>query len=342
MPRNTPNKISLKKIAAIANVSTMTVSRVLNGSPKVAPATRQRILEAAKTTGYRPDPQMARLMSLVRDRKQQKIRATIAVVRDQMPDPHYRFVALEAIKSRATQYGYATEEFFLGSRGITPARLQKILSTRGIEGIIASPSPKARHLLEFDFRPYASVTFGYGLRELNLHRVSTYVSRGMMQALDTLRDKGYHRIGLALTDWVDLRADYAYSGTLLNFHQNIPAEQRIPHLSLPNTRMEKGKSQFLEWMQAFRPDAVVSFDSLIPDWIEKDLGLSIPKDIGFVTFDRAPSAGRFAGIDHRREVVAKAAVDLIANQLMHNETGIPEVPHHILIPAAFAQGPSME
>jgi len=341
MSKNSPSEITLKEIATLANVSTMTVSRVINGSPKVATVTRERVMKVVNRKGYRPDPQMARLMSLVRGRKQQKTRATIAVLRDELLDNQYRFVSLEAIKSRADPYGYTVEEFFLGYRGMTPKRLHKILSTRGVEGIIASPSPKTRHLLEFDFQPYASVTFGYGLRELNLHRISTYINRAMIQALDCLQKKGYQRIGLALTDWIDLRADYAYSGALLNFHQNIPAKQRIPPLLLPNIQIEKGKDQFLKWMHQFRPDAIVSFDSLLPDWIERDLGLSIPEDIGFVTFDRSPEANRFAGIDHRREEVAKAAVDLIANQLMHNETRIPEVPHHILIPAAFIQGPSL-
>lgn len=44
---------SMKDVAAAAGVSHQTVSRVLNGAEKVAPATRQRVLEQIAALGYR-------------------------------------------------------------------------------------------------------------------------------------------------------------------------------------------------------------------------------------------------------------------------------------------------
>lgn len=49
----------------------------------------------------------------------------------------------------------------------------------------------------------------------------------------------------------------------------------------------------------------------------------------------------FAGIHQRRYHVASAAVDLVATQLMQNERGVPEVPHQILIPPDWIEGPSI-
>ncbi|MBW8732361.1 MAG: LacI family DNA-binding transcriptional regulator, partial [Terrabacter sp.] len=49
-PRSAPR---LEDVARVAGVSHQTVSRVVNGSSKVAPATRERVLEAVRELGYR-------------------------------------------------------------------------------------------------------------------------------------------------------------------------------------------------------------------------------------------------------------------------------------------------
>lgn len=46
---------TIADVARRANVSRMTVSRVVNNSPKVHPATRQRVLEAIEALDYRPN-----------------------------------------------------------------------------------------------------------------------------------------------------------------------------------------------------------------------------------------------------------------------------------------------
>lgn len=51
-----PKKSSMLKIAEKANVSTMTVSRVLNNSGAVAPATRELVLKIAREEGYHHYP----------------------------------------------------------------------------------------------------------------------------------------------------------------------------------------------------------------------------------------------------------------------------------------------
>ncbi|WP_053001210.1 LacI family DNA-binding transcriptional regulator [Kosmotoga pacifica] len=48
-------KIRTKDVARIANVSTATVSRVINGSPNVSEKTRQRVLMAIESLNYKPD-----------------------------------------------------------------------------------------------------------------------------------------------------------------------------------------------------------------------------------------------------------------------------------------------
>ena len=48
-------RATLHSVAAAAGVSHQTVSRVLNGMPKVSAATRARVLDAVRELGYRPN-----------------------------------------------------------------------------------------------------------------------------------------------------------------------------------------------------------------------------------------------------------------------------------------------
>ncbi|MBM3851821.1 MAG: LacI family DNA-binding transcriptional regulator, partial [Verrucomicrobia bacterium] len=126
---------NLNAVAIAAGVSAMTVSRVLRNSPYVSTETRQRVLRAAQKIGYRPNPEVARLMSIVRGAKGRRAHAVIGVIRDDLPDDElhdraYQYVAIADIRARAAQHGYQAEEFFLGRKGLTPARL---------DGIIVSP-----------------------------------------------------------------------------------------------------------------------------------------------------------------------------------------------------------
>jgi DNA-binding LacI/PurR family transcriptional regulator len=339
------SSVSLQAVASRAGVSAMTVSRVLRNSPHVSRATRRRVLSAVRALKYQPDPHLARMMSLVRSRKAPRMRATLAVIREDQPQDElhsssYQYVPLADIRRRAEQHGYHAEEFWLGRDGMTPERLGGVLRARGIEGVIVSPQSSQMLCAQMDYAPFAVATFGYGLREPSLHRAAGNMTLGVTLATAQLRARGYKRIGLAITRWVDDRAEHAYTGAMLCFQQTVPPSRRIPLLLFPTNDPAHGAGAFEKWMKTHRPDALISFDTHVPDWLCK-LGLRIPRDIGLVVHDWTPRMSEFAGIHQRRDHVASAAVDLVATQLLHHEHGVPEVPRQILIPPAWIDGPSI-
>lgn len=77
---NSTPKLTISDIARLANVSKKTVSRVINHSGLVKPATRDRILRIVDKHGYQPDPQ-ARALALRRS-------YLVALISDQ-PNPQY-------------------------------------------------------------------------------------------------------------------------------------------------------------------------------------------------------------------------------------------------------------
>lgn len=339
------SSVSLQDIARGTGVSAMTVSRVLRNSPHVSSATRDAVLEVVQQLNYRPDAHLTRMMHLVRGRKASKVRAVIAVVRESLPqdelhDPAYQYVSIKDIQQRAGQHGYHAEEFWLGRDGMTPGRLAGILQARGIEGVIISPQSSQMLCEQFDYTKFSAATFGYGLREPSLHRSAGNMTLGIHRATEELMSRGYRRIGLAITQWVDKRAESAYSGAMLHYQEGVPKRSRVPLLLFPNNDLRKCGEIFCGWMEAHRPDAIISFDTHVPGWLKK-MGLQVPADVGLVVHDWTEAMVGMAGIHQRREHVASAAVDLVATQLLHHERGVPEVPRQILIPPAWIDGPSI-
>ena len=91
---------TMRDIAAAAEVSQSTVSRVLSGVPTavpIAPETRERVVQAARRLGYRPNP-------LARGLRGASTNLLGAVVRD-FSDPFFAG-AIEALVNECTAHGY--------------------------------------------------------------------------------------------------------------------------------------------------------------------------------------------------------------------------------------------
>lgn len=336
---------TLKDIARATGVSIMTVSRVLRGAPKVSPERRAEVLEVARRMNYQPDPHLMRMMQVVRSRKQKRLRAVIAIIREHVPQdgllsPSYQYVPIEPIRRRAHAHGYAVEEFFLGKDGLTPAKLQKILHARGIEGVIVSPQSLQLPCSRIDYTPYAAVTFGNAMSSPALHMCAGNMTLGIHMAAEQLAARGYQRIGVAVTRWIVNRSQFGYSGGLFHWQHSLSPESRVPLLLFPSNDISRGFDAFSQWMREHKPDAVISFDTHVPGWLRR-LGQRIPQDIGFVVHDWTPKMAAYAGIYQQREHLAAAAVDLVVTQLSQNEHGIPEVPRQIMIPPRWVEGPSL-
>ncbi len=336
----------LASVAKRAGVSAMTVSRVLHNSPHVSGATRERVLAAVRALDYSPDPHMARLMGLVRGKRKRKGRVVLALVRDDLPEDElhggaYHYMRVEDVRARAGRHGCEVEEFWLGRGGFRPGRVQQILEARGVEGVLVSVQSSRKFGAELDYSKFAAATFGYGLTEPALHRASTNMMQGILGAMRGLEARGYRRIGVAISEWVDARADHTYSGAVLHYQQGVPARRRVPLLLFPHNALERDEAVFCRWMKRWRPDALISFHGAVPAWLAGVLKLRIPDDVGLVVHDWVAGMEDWAGIDHRRSHVAAAAVDLVATQLVQNERGVPEVPRQILIPPRFVDGPSI-
>ncbi|MFC8304911.1 LacI family DNA-binding transcriptional regulator [Specibacter sp. NPDC057265] len=122
-----PSKLNIRDIASLADVSHMTVSRVLNGHPNIRPATRQRVLDIIEELGFRPNS-AARALATDRTRR-------IGVIMDSGVE-YGPASTLRAIELAARETGYAVTSFAVqDDDGVTANNAVGELLAQGVDAL---------------------------------------------------------------------------------------------------------------------------------------------------------------------------------------------------------------
>jgi DNA-binding LacI/PurR family transcriptional regulator len=118
----------MKDVARLAGVTHQTVSRVLNDSPNVRPATRSRVLAAVQTLGYRPN---AAARTLVTGRSQV---IGVATLGGQLFGPAS---TLYGVEGAAGKVGYAVSVVSIREATVTDLQTAVTrLVRQGVDGVI--------------------------------------------------------------------------------------------------------------------------------------------------------------------------------------------------------------
>lgn len=173
-------------VARAAGVSQATVSRVLSGSPKVATATRQRVLAALAETGYTPNL-VARAMKTRRT-------GTIGVVVATITNPFYPHL----IEALAAALGDADFRMILWtSEGPGEASALEAIRQGVVDGLVfTTVTPESRPLAEALARGEPVVLVNRGVDGVPCDQVMTDNLGGGAAAAAYLCQAGHGRIGV--------------------------------------------------------------------------------------------------------------------------------------------------
>ncbi len=146
MARGAPTRPTIYDVARAAGVSTATVSRALNGTGKIATATRAAIEQAVAELGYRPNTIARSLVT--------KSTQTIALMLPDITNPFYASL-VEGIQQLALKRGYT---MLLCTTGGDPQREEQYLNLlRGsqvagalVDGLVL-PSERIARIVEEGF-----------------------------------------------------------------------------------------------------------------------------------------------------------------------------------------------
>jgi LacI family transcriptional regulator len=332
---------TLRSLAKILGLSRTTVSDALRGSPRVDPNTAVRVKQAALEAGYRRNPLAGALMSELRRSRGSTFHGVLAIVDFTEPDrpqegaPYHREL-VGGLAARATELGFKVEKFNVGHAGLSVQRLDSILQSRGINGIVLLPAWDEPDLSNLDWSRFSGIYTDYIIERPKLHTVCSDQYRSLLAALQRLAGLGYLRPGLYLQQHQDERLQYRWSAAYRAFQNSHPQTKALPPLIVE--RFDRG--EFARWFRKYKPDVVLGHHTEAVEWMEA-CGARLPATHGFVSLNLHMKSRPCAGLDLQPHTLGARAAELLIAQLQRNETGIPEWPSTTTIPARWTDGPTL-
>lgn len=332
---------TLRSLAKMLGLSRTTVSDALRGSPRVDPNTASRVKKAAREAGYRRNPLAGALMSELRRSRGTAFRGVLAAVDFKEPDrpnsaARYHRELVIGAETRATELGFKVETFFVGHAGVSVQRLDSILQSRGIHGVILLPSWDEPDLSNLDWSRFAGIYTDYIIERPTLHAVCPDHYRSLLAALQRLASLGYRQPGLFLQRHQDERLQYRWGAAFRAFQESHPDIKPVPLLIEDTVTPD----DFMKWFRRYKPDVVLGHNAGALEWMES-CGAKIPESHAFVCLNLHMRSHPCAGLDLQPRMLGARATELLIAQLQRNETGIPEWPSTTTIPARWVDGPTV-
>lgn len=322
---------TLSDVARLAEVSTMTVSRVINGHAKVAPDTRSRVLAAMESLDYRPNL-LARGLASGRSHS-----IGVLTVDTTLYGPR---AALRGIEKAARDLGYTVTITTLTDPDRTAmaeaANLLRYRSTDGVilvQPLISEESPV--NGLK-DLPPMVAVHAGtpgdYPL-------VSVDQRRGARMATDHLLSLGHRTVWhiAGPSDWYESRE------RVLGWQESLAvADAPVPRMLRGDWSAASGYHAAVELLDEEIPTAVfVANDQMALGFLHAlhERGIHAPESVSVVGFDDIPEAEFFCpalttvrqDFDEIGRLSVELLVALIEGQPVPTE-------HVVLDPALIVRG----
>ena len=272
---------TIADVAEQAHVSTATVSRVLNRTGRVSPATRERVLGVARELGYRPSG-VARSLKL-------RVTRTLGLIVTDIENPFFPSL-VRAVEDAARAEGYA---ILLGNASDDPEReagYLDLLVERRVDGVIIAASSLGDRQGEWLADPPLPVvlvnTTPAGIR---LPAISSDNRAGAREAAAHVIGLGHRRLGfLAAPASRNADSPIRMSGV----RDAMAAAGLDPdglRVATGAAVVSGGEAAMAELLSArVRPTAVLAYNDLMAIGSLRAVraaGLACPADVSVVGFD---------------------------------------------------------
>jgi LacI family transcriptional regulator len=333
-------RVTLRDIATDLQLHHSTVSRALKNDRRIPESTRGRVLEAARRLGYRPDPMLSALMAYrVKSARKGKYEGTLGWITNYPTRDGWhvyeKVPIFKSAKRRAAELGYKIEVFWLHEPGITARRLTQILVSRNIQGLLFIAQPRSRSHLKLDWNKFSAVTIGPTLASPILRLVDNDHFRSMATLMRQIKRLGYRRPGFVCESRVNDSTDRKWEAAF-RVYQSLPVNKQVPlFMHQPWTIKE-----FKRWYMTHRPDVVVAQLGITLSWLH-ELGLDVPGDVGFVIAAKHGGPPHCSGIDENSELMAEAAISVLAEMIVRGERGISTTRTSFLVDGKWCEGSTL-
>ncbi len=332
---------TLRTLARELGLSRTTVSDALRGSPRVKPETVERVRAAAKAAGYDRNPLAGAVMSFLRRSCGQQFRGVLAVIEivaDNQTEnaKRYNDAVFQGVSDKAAQLGFKVDRFQIGAAGLKLNRLDSILLTRGINGLIVLPAAGFPDLTGLSWSRYTAVYVDYFVDSPPMHCVCSDHYRSMIGLLRELHARGFRRPGMFIETSLDERLHFRWEGAFLALQHYLPEISKVPILRAEGVNFDV----FRPWFEQYKPDVVLGHFPDALAWMKR-CGAKVPRTHSFVCLNSLRTDGSCAALDFQAPQLGARATELVTGHLMHSEFGIPPQPSLTTIPARLTEGPTL-
>jgi LacI family transcriptional regulator len=329
---STPVNVTIKDVASRSGVSSMTVSRVINGGERVSPDTRRRVEQAIAELGYVPS-RLAR--GLIRQKT-----GTLALIVPDVANPFFTLIVRGA-EDVARRAGYRMLLCDTRSDLTIEGEVIEEMIAHRVEGIAIAPvSDRSRsHLQRLPKFGVQFVLIDRTVRGIDSDVVLGDNAGGARRLVEHLISLGHTRIGFIVeSDEVSTARDRhrgyveALEGAGLAVDPDV-----IVRSTVDPEGGRDGMRRLLELSDP--PTAVFTVNNLVAlGAIEavRTAGLEVPDDIALVCFDDIEYASRLYPF---LTVMAQPAETLgsLGTQLLLDRIAgrAPEQPRVVVLPPQF-------
>src|SRR5258708_23106971 len=262
---------TLRVIAREVGVTHATVSMALRNHPSISAKTRRRVQRIAEKLGYRPDPEVAKLMHHLRLKHKPRFKSTIAAL-PSIPEqlaPPYAAALRRGAQRAAEALGYGFSLFQIEGSDKRNTSLQRMLRSRGIEGVLILPMKGPVKLTDLlDWSCFSVVVATYGVLAPQFHRVIPDQFDNTRLICNQLASNGHRRIGLIAAARTDASVGQRFSAAVV--WQNVLGGTEYVTPFIYGDNYLRG---LRTWFTRQRPDAIIL------DGTEKE-AREIAKEVG--------------------------------------------------------------
>ncbi|MDQ8200150.1 LacI family DNA-binding transcriptional regulator [Pelagicoccus enzymogenes] len=333
-------RVTVRDIAAEIGVHFTTVAEALRDSPRVKEATKKKVRAAAEQMGYRSDPMLSALSAYRTRSSKPTFQGTLVWIngfgeRDFFSKGRGFYTdCFAGARRRCQELGYRLEPFWMSEPGMSAPRASQILDSRKTSGVIVGPMPHGVDELDLFWEKFCSVRIGYSLRSSELTTIISDQFGNARMLFDRFKDAGYRRIGFACPQALDDRTNNHWSGSYLASQQHYPQmEQLHPFIDRNND-----KSEFLSWMEAEKPDALICGGGRRYSDCLEAAGYRIPEQLSIACLHADSYDEDLAGIMQNGEIVGTASVDHLVAIIHRFKVGLETHPKVVTVSGKWKDG----
>jgi DNA-binding LacI/PurR family transcriptional regulator len=343
------HRVTQADIAAKLGVSHATVALALKNHHRIYAKRREEVQQLAKKLGYQPDPFLAGLAAYRRNLEISKFHGVIGWV-NHWADPAelHRLQEFEnywlGAKAAAKQFGYVLEEIRWPVN--CPAkRYERILLSRGIQGVLIPPHPHRQSPVwgDFDWSKFSLIRFGMSVHNPDSNVVTSDQFRATVMAMTNIHRLGYQKIGLIVNRELDENIGGNYTGGFFAAQKLFGVKSADSLLLInPNIYLQQpahAEKELGAWLKKVQPDAVLTTLGGIPAMIRR-LGYRIPQDLA-VAGTSVADIPLDTGVNQRSQEIGRIAVEMLVKQININERGEPSAPCRMLVESTWQDGKSL-